>query len=114
MVNKWIEHIKQWAKKNNYSYSCALTNYECRDAYRNNVSTDTKIIKYKLGDKRIIDDPNLKKNISMDRSKFKKIAKNIINSQTEKNQPSTTRLENDKINRDELFYIYKKKSGVIL
>jgi hypothetical protein len=33
MSNKWIEHIKKWAKDNGMSYSCALSNPKCKDDY---------------------------------------------------------------------------------
>ena len=34
MVNKWVEHIKTFAKKNNLSYACALSNKECINSYK--------------------------------------------------------------------------------
>jgi len=39
MVNKWIEHIKEYSKKNNISYSCALSLKECKDEYNNKNKT---------------------------------------------------------------------------
>jgi len=33
MSNKWIEHIKKWAKDNGMTYSCALSNPKCKDDY---------------------------------------------------------------------------------
>jgi DNA repair exonuclease SbcCD ATPase subunit len=32
-MNKWVEHIKEWAKKNNTTYGCALTNIKCKEDY---------------------------------------------------------------------------------
>ena len=34
MVNKWVEHIKTFAKKNNLTYACALSNKECINSYK--------------------------------------------------------------------------------
>lgn len=34
MANKWITFIKEYAKKNNLTYSCALSDPECIKAYR--------------------------------------------------------------------------------
>lgn len=33
MTNKWIEHVKSFAKKNNLSYSCALSHPNLKDGY---------------------------------------------------------------------------------
>lgn len=38
MANKWIQHVKEFASKNNISYGCALTMPECKESYRKNVS----------------------------------------------------------------------------
>ncbi len=32
-MNRWVEHIKEWAKKNNTTYGCALTNIKCKEDY---------------------------------------------------------------------------------
>lgn len=34
MANKWVEHIRKWAKDHNLSYGCALSNAECKEAYK--------------------------------------------------------------------------------
>ena len=41
MVNPWIQHIKNYASKNNLTYGCALSDPKCRDAYKNKTSTTT-------------------------------------------------------------------------
>jgi len=41
MTNKWIDYVKRWAKKNNMSYSCALTDPQLKIDYRKS-STTTK------------------------------------------------------------------------
>jgi hypothetical protein len=34
MTNPWVEFLKQWAKQNNTSYACALTDPRAKDAYK--------------------------------------------------------------------------------
>ena len=31
--NKWIEHVKKFAKDNNLSYGCAISDKRCKDTY---------------------------------------------------------------------------------
>lgn len=33
MVNAWIQHVKKWAQENNKTYSCALTEPDCKKSY---------------------------------------------------------------------------------
>jgi hypothetical protein len=33
MVNKWVEHIRAFAKKNGQSYGCALSDPKCKSSY---------------------------------------------------------------------------------
>ena len=33
-MNKWVQFVKEYASKNNISYSCAMSKSECKDAYR--------------------------------------------------------------------------------
>ena len=41
MTNKWIEHIKSFAKAHNISYGCALSNPECLATYKSkNISKE--------------------------------------------------------------------------
>lgn len=34
MVNKWVEHVRQFAKENGLSYGCALSTAECKASYQ--------------------------------------------------------------------------------
>ena len=34
MVNKWVEHVRQFAKENGLSYACALSTAECKASYQ--------------------------------------------------------------------------------
>ena len=34
MVNEWIEHVKNFARKNNLSYGCAITEPRCQASYK--------------------------------------------------------------------------------
>lgn len=38
MTNKWIEHVKAYAKNNNMSYSCALACADCKKSYNKSKS----------------------------------------------------------------------------
>ena len=54
MTNKWIEHVRKYAKDNNISYACALSTPECKNTYikplskskkKTNCKTDCKTCK---------------------------------------------------------------------
>ena len=34
MANKWVAHVKQWAKKNNTTYGCAISDPNCAKDYK--------------------------------------------------------------------------------
>ena len=34
MVNKWIEHVKEFSKKHNISYACALSHPDLKNDYQ--------------------------------------------------------------------------------
>jgi|688.fasta_scaffold1471404_1 hypothetical protein len=42
MSNSWIEHVKKFAKDNNLSYGCALTDAKCKSAYNKQPSSKSK------------------------------------------------------------------------
>ena len=42
MVNKWIEHIRKYAKDNNLSYGCALSDPKCKSSYIKTTPTPVK------------------------------------------------------------------------
>ena len=48
MTNKWIEHVKKYAKDNNLSYACALSN---KDMVLSYVKIDKKTKKQKMEEK---------------------------------------------------------------
>jgi len=37
-MNKWVEHVKAFSKKNNISYGCAISNEDCKKEYRESKS----------------------------------------------------------------------------
>ena len=39
MVNPWVQHIRNYASKNDQTYGCALSDPKCRDAYKPRSST---------------------------------------------------------------------------
>jgi hypothetical protein len=50
--NPWIQHVKKYATENNVSYMCAVSLPECKAAYYNKSSTDSKVkYIYQLGNK---------------------------------------------------------------
>ena len=42
MPNPWIEHIKKFAKANNTTFGCALSNPKCKETYKKPSQTQTK------------------------------------------------------------------------
>ena len=34
MVNKWFEHVKEFSKKHNISYACALSHPDLKNDYQ--------------------------------------------------------------------------------
>jgi hypothetical protein len=48
MSNKWIDHIRKWAKDNNSTYACALSNPKCKEDYhKTSKQHSTKQVKEK-------------------------------------------------------------------
>lgn len=45
MPNKWIEHVKDYSKKNNMSYACALSDPDIKNNYEKVVRKSKKQIK---------------------------------------------------------------------
>ena len=35
MVNQWITHVKEFSKKHNIAYGCAVSNPKCKEEYQN-------------------------------------------------------------------------------
>jgi hypothetical protein len=44
MTNKWILHIKKWAKNNNKSYACAVSDPECKNSYNKPIQKEKQNI----------------------------------------------------------------------
>jgi hypothetical protein len=83
MVNKWIQHVKEYAKNNNLSYACALSNLQCKEYYKDQIKP-TKIITKQRSLKEINED--MKKNSLLAKKESSKMRRNIrkiFNSQTE-------------------------------
>lgn len=47
MPSKWIEHIRDFAKRNNLTYGCALSDPKCSEEYRNKYPKPVKAVKGK-------------------------------------------------------------------
>jgi len=44
MANRWILYVKHFALKNNISYGCAISNPECKAAYKAAVENKKKAV----------------------------------------------------------------------
>ena len=56
MANKWIQHIKDYAKRNNMSYGCALSSEGCKNEYnKKKVKKEQKEVK-KVKKNKVIED----------------------------------------------------------
>lgn len=62
MPSKWIEFIKQWAKDNNTTYGCAMSQPECKNDYHKKYNTPKyqKYMKKNLVNQTKKRKPNLK------------------------------------------------------
>ena len=60
MVNKWVEHVKEFSKKHNISYACALSHPDLKKEYQPVVK---KTYKQKREEKEQIIFTQLKNNI---------------------------------------------------
>ena len=72
--NKWVLHVKKFAKDNNLSYGCAISNKQCKETY-NKVSKKTNKEKQK--------------------EKYEQVTNSIINGLIQKIKNSTN-LDNDR------------------
>jgi hypothetical protein len=43
--NRWVDHVKSFAAKNNLSYGCALSKPECKESYRAKYGVSKKLSK---------------------------------------------------------------------
>ena len=50
-MSKWVEHIKDYAKRNNLTYGCALSDPKCSEEYRVKYPKPVKTVKGKKGKK---------------------------------------------------------------
>lgn len=46
MPNKWVEHVKSWAKRNNETYTCALADPGCKFEYYDKDKKINKKVNY--------------------------------------------------------------------
>jgi uncharacterized protein YjdB len=47
MPNPWVEHVKAWAKRNDETYTCAMSDPACKFEYYNKDKKLRKIISYR-------------------------------------------------------------------
>jgi len=63
MPNRWVDHVKSFAAKNNLSYGCALSKPECKESYRAKYGVSKKLTKKQNIEKMGAEDfdaPNMK------------------------------------------------------
>ena len=46
MPNPWVEHVKRWAKRNDETYTCAMSDPACKFEYYNKDKKLTKKVNY--------------------------------------------------------------------
>ncbi len=39
MTNQWVTHVKEFSKKHNIAYGCAVSNAKCKEEYKNKKMT---------------------------------------------------------------------------
>ena len=140
MVNKWVEHIKTFAKKNNLTYACALSNKECINSYKKlkdkpvevintpikskkQIALDKQTAWFHLPSKQESYIPGQNKNWREEQKIYKRGVKRFLNSQTS-NEEVKWRRDHDLKMAEEKQNIKKveelsnvrrkKKSGAIL
>ena len=116
MVNRWIEHVKTFAKKNNTTYGCALSNPRISDGYVSSLkSIGKKSVPLTMNEivaLRKITNKQAKTGSAI----IKREARDIINSQTEKGSFKIDKAR-DAINDAMIMpqsKLFKKKSGVLI
>ena len=45
MVNPWIIHVKKWAAEHNLSYSCSISDPDCKKSYHSSKSAPSPVKK---------------------------------------------------------------------
>lgn len=45
MANNWIEHVRNFAKENNMTYSCALSDPRCKQSYQPTINLTPRFSK---------------------------------------------------------------------
>ena len=118
MTNKWVEHIKTFAKSHNIAYGCALSNPECLASYKAKKNT----IKPLNTQERAEFNKKMTKMARETSKKVRREAMSMINGVYTKEElkqnkiDEIKRLEHNERTKHNPIYVpaYKKKSGVIL
>ena len=111
MPNAWIEHIKNFAKANNTTYGCALSNPKCKETYKKPSQTKQPTFKEIQENRK-----KTSKYAKALGAETRREARSIINSQTKSSNNPPIDLSKDKIDLNKLYTagLKKKQSGVIL
>lgn len=84
MPNPWIEHIKKFAKANNTTFGCALSNPKCKETYKKPSQIQTKQPTFKQPTFKEIAERYKKasKQGHADQAELRRRVRRIVNSQT--------------------------------
>ena len=106
MVNEWIEHVKNFARKNNLSYGCAITEPRCQASYKPKKLTLKEIEEQRR---------KASQQARRGSAEIRREARQIINSQTILEKKKIKDNSNKAEETSQLLIVrYKKKSGVLL
>ena len=122
MTNKWVEHIKAFAKAHNISYGCALSNPECLASYKAKKNTKETHTTKNITKDRFEKNKEMTKMLRETSKKVRREARSIVNGVYTKEElkqnkiDEIKRLEHNERTKHNPIYVpaYKKKSGVIL
>lgn len=112
MTNRWIEFVKDFAKKNNLSYGCALSEPKLKEQYRAKYGSSKKISSKKERETMSMEDVNIKEipkseselmgaediNVGLKKQKYtkaiNKLRDRIVNSKTKEELKKNSKILN--------------------
>jgi hypothetical protein len=103
--NQWVDFIRKWAKDNDTTYSCALSNPKCKDAYRAKYGIKKAVPAKTERERMGLEDVNVAKKKAKKVKKKKKLL--IIEDDLERAERESMGVED--VNRAELKPIRVKK-----
>lgn len=123
MPNKWVDFVKEYAKKNNISYGCALSNTDMKNEYNKIHKSIKNLDKKDIAKKKEETKQKIKEFLSKTRNELKREARSLLRGNMTKEEKKQIVILDKKIeenNKNKVYNetytlpIFKKKSGVIL